>query len=262
MPPAHGTAEPRPEWLRTVVAVALVGVVLALIALAIGSFTEASGTTLWLEAGKVCLTAIGAAVIGGLVKFLFDQFAQARETRAKRDDFVTSVIAEVDDTRLRVETARLLIRAQRTAKAYDEQMHDLIEASTRIEHLRRRVEAWAAAAPGPVRDNEKFLTGHFRKAHRYVQDLLDEYQAQYSIVAPAAKGDEVLVERRDGGGFFSSKGDGFPLLMNFLRMSGSTYDDEIVPECHRVMTVLYSILRQGSADVAPAAPADSDRDHA
>ena len=143
---------------------------------AIGWLSPADGDDLWTEAGNVALTAVGVAVIGGLIKFLFDQHAyvraqleleieQKREARAKRYTIIRDLIMELDGIRNSVERARRLIRAHRSARAYRDRMQEVIDMRVRAEGLERRVEALDDSDAGLFEGAQDRLITHLG-AHR------------------------------------------------------------------------------------------------
>jgi hypothetical protein len=261
------------------IAVVTIGLCLVLAVVAIGLLSPADSDDLWTEAGKVALTAVGVAVIGGLVKFLFDQHAyvrtqleleieQKREARAKRDTIIRDLIMELDGLRNSVERARRLIRAHRSARSYRDRMQEIIDTRVRAEGLERKVEALEDSDAGLLEGARHRLISHLEKSNKYLDALIQEYEEKYKPVADLQRLDEETVDAtlkayaekvtRDGSSqvpdpefrwraWEAIKTPGrFPRLLDFLAEENSTYDAEVATDCQAAINELYAALRRNA----------------
>jgi hypothetical protein len=138
MPDGGVTAWLRRHWLASsllVSAVALGGV-----AIVLGSSLDGSNPhKIHLEAAKALATLATGFLLGGVLKLVTDNHADAkkrreetekadRELRAEASKRYDALIADMHDNHDRLETARLLIAAHRSAKTYGERMRDVVAA--------------------------------------------------------------------------------------------------------------------------------------
>ncbi|MDQ0375954.1 hypothetical protein [Cellulomonas humilata] len=155
-------------------------------------------SALWMEVAKALITIIGVAFIGGIVKLLMEQHVREREehldqiARRQRDQqgehaFVHEAIAELEDIRSRLENARILIEAHRSATSYRDRMQDVILSRVRLNALGLRFAArWGDAA--------KPYLQQLHAADEYLAGLIWEYRDRYRDVANAQRLDEALAD--------------------------------------------------------------------
>ncbi len=131
---------------------------------------------------SAAITLVFAALIGGLVKILLDDFQRKREKRAEQARFVSAVLADLKSVYDRVERARVVIDAHKSAKTYGDEMHDLIDARVQLRNVGRALEARTSGIT-PERADD--VCSAVRAMEQYLETLTDEFRAEYAAVSNA-----------------------------------------------------------------------------
>jgi hypothetical protein len=131
-----------------------------------------------LEIGRALLTLVGVSVVAGLVSVLVRQVDDRRAERGAWEALLRDVI----EANSKVEVARLLLRADRTASTYRDQFVEL----ARVRAFLRGVTVGQA-----VEDQERFKNA-VKEMRRYLDALGTEYEKNYQKVALQQRVDEQL----------------------------------------------------------------------
>jgi hypothetical protein len=143
------------------------------------------------------ITLFFGALLGGVVQVLVSDLELQRTNRAAEADFISNLLADLKSVYDRVERARTLITANRSAKTYGEEMRDLIESRVKLLNVVRALEnyplnlsAGKIGDPGScsfvlvradVEEMEAYLAeivSQFRQNYRSTSDLQRVFEAQ------------------------------------------------------------------------------------
>ncbi len=171
----------------------LVFVVAAILIASFGWFLVMRSATLSaafrLDAAKSALTIGTGLVLGGALKFVLDSHTDARGARdratARRADQLMGLRTVHD----RVEGARLLIPAHRSAETYGELMRDLIDGQVTLLDIRRSLAAEPKGRWDPA------MADAFSEMVGYLQALHDEYRHHYKDASDAQRFDDELTDQ-------------------------------------------------------------------
>lgn len=241
----------------------VITVVVAATLVVIVRTTEAvDGDVLWPELTKALISVLTVAVLGGLVKFLLDQYARERDERRFETEFIIQSIADLEGVRSDIEHSRFLIAAHRSARSYRDQMQNVIALRVRVAELQRRIEMhWQGMGADVPRD----VIDRFDAMARYLADLAREYQEHYKPISDVQRIDEVVVTEQiktyaeaaagrtghsDGRPEFTWRAwdllndpSTFPCLNDFIDMTtGSRYERQIRPHCRLIVNFLTNAL--------------------
>jgi hypothetical protein len=269
---------------RPLAIVAVVAAALLVAVVLIGWLAPVNQTTLWTEGAKLAMAAFGAAVVGGLVKYLFDEHARV-QTQLERDKereraawqakevLIRALIAEVGDIRSAVAGARLLIAAHRSAKSYRDRMQEIIGARVRAQALGHTAEARQEEEIADTRlsDALRCIRTYVTGLDAYLGGLVREYREHYKPVADLQRMDEIVVDavlERYGQEVATSRDGGCPrpplpklswrawqeiansgrfsLLMDFIQDAPESKGpyDQLEKLSHDAMSALYVALRR------------------
>ena len=159
---------------------ALIGVIA--IGLAIWSlmlvltWKEEKPNALLIELGKAGASLSLITAIGGLVQWVLKDRDTAREKEKETLNFYRNVLSDFKSVYHKVEKARLLIQAHRTAKTYGEQMRELIEGVVTLHNIKR------ALNPG-FPELESKLKPCIKSMSAFIKDLLKEYKDNYKRIS-------------------------------------------------------------------------------
>jgi hypothetical protein len=250
-------------WLRR--PFAILGIISALIVLALILITlttrAVNADYLWPELAKASISVLTVAIVGGIIKFLLDQYVREREELKLETEFLLGCIAEIEAIRSEVEHARLLVAAYRSARTYCEQMQNIIALRVRTMELNRRIEMhWKRK----VTELPSEVTDRFSEISTYLTGLMNEYQEQFKPVSDKQRIDEAVVEEQiknyamavatadnqqarpelDWPAWRSLTNDKvFPRLKDFIDPSpNSAYAQGVRPHCRIIVTFLTNEL--------------------
>lgn len=123
------------------------------------------------------VTLIFGSLLSGVVTLLFADFDRRRAQRAAQLDFISNVLADLKSVNDRVDRARTLIRARKSAKTYGEEMLNLIDARVVLKNVRRALD---------TDDRSKVIQSVRDKAASmddYLRSLLEEYEREYKGIS-------------------------------------------------------------------------------
>ncbi len=138
-----------------------------------------------LEIAKGAMALAVGTIIGGFVKILFTAHEIERENRAITVKFRQSVLNDLKSINDRIETSKLLLLADRSAKTYSERMQDCIAARVALRDV-----------DDSVRDGEAdqtlrtYLKPRLKDMVDYLDELVDEYVKYFKKVAVEQQFDE------------------------------------------------------------------------
>ena len=172
----------RADWRRwlLLVGTVVVGVVVATIAVTAWLHLRSTGgETDWIpiyqEVLKTSFAALAVGSLGGLAKLLFDQRkardAAATELRDRRYRFISTLIEVIYD----IETAKLIIRANRSVRSWTDMVNErIVPGCSRLADMAQQLINWADAGL-PVFDDTEGVAEELEGMNRYFASLLAEY---------------------------------------------------------------------------------------
>jgi cell division septum initiation protein DivIVA len=116
------------------------------------------------------------ALIGGVVKMLLDDYQRAREKRVEEARFVTAMLADLKSVYDRVERARIVISAHRSARTYGAEMRDLIGACVQLRNVDR-------ALLGSEVKRQKEISAAVSAMEQYLTGLTNEFSSEYKEIS-------------------------------------------------------------------------------
>ena len=143
------------------------------------------------------VTLIGAGIIGGFIKLIFDDVAAAGRVRADEATFLGNVLNDLKAVHDRVESARTLIQAHRPVPVYETEMRNMIAARIQLKNVIRALQKRPDLADdlASVRNNaetmERYLaplTQEFEDKYESLADAQRRYEAQEAAFAKAVEG--------------------------------------------------------------------------
>jgi hypothetical protein len=124
---------------------------------------------------------IFGALLGGVVKLLLDQVERGRERRDEQLRFITALLADLKSVYDRVERARILVKAHRSAKTYGNEMRDLIESAVQLRNVKRALDVTSGLAQ--LKDVFRCI----QRMEKYLNDLIEEFTTFYKRIADKQK---------------------------------------------------------------------------
>jgi hypothetical protein len=162
-------------------------------AMLILTWNDNKPNSLLIELGKTGASLSLITAIGGLVQWILKNRDAAREKEKETLNFYRNVLSDLKSVYDKVEKARLLIQAHRTANTYGEQMRDLIEGVVILHNIKR------ALNPEFPELQEK-LNPCINPMNHFIKDLLNEYRDNYKKISILQEVDEAkkrsLIEQR------------------------------------------------------------------
>lgn len=123
------------------------------------------------------VTLFFGAVLGSIVAQLFAEFDRARVRRASEIEFISNVLADLKDVYDQVDRGRTLMIARQSAKTYDEQMRELIQAQVKLRNVDRALRFDERRTPiAHVREEVGLMI-------RYMGELTREYESSYKRIS-------------------------------------------------------------------------------
>lgn len=163
---------------------------LAAVAVAIGlSLNSAHPKQVPFEAAKALATLATGLLLGGVLKLITDNHAQRKRDQAEVDARFGALIDDMHGTHDRLETTRLLIAANRSAKTYGDRMRDVIDAHVVLLKVARNPGLGVLA---PTRDDADCLEWMLA----YLLALQTEFQQHYKAVSNLQRYDEAVTSNR------------------------------------------------------------------
>lgn len=119
------------------------------------------------------ITLFYGALLGGVVKLLLENFDRRRTQRAAQMDFISNVLSDLKGVYDSVDRSKTLIAAKQSAKAYGEEMLNLIAARVDLKNVKRALETDERGAP------IESVQEHVDCMEAYLGQLLKEYKKEY-----------------------------------------------------------------------------------
>jgi hypothetical protein len=191
VPAAVRPGEKIAKWTRdhpVVSSLALVAVSVCIAVLIASQLTGKPRETL--ESAAIALVFV--ALIGGLVKIFLDDFQRAREKRTEQARFVAAMLADLKSVYDRVERARIVISAHKSAKTYGDEMRDLIDARVQLRNVERALEAGTS---GISHEREEGIRSSVQAMEQYLATLTDEFESQYKEISDEQRVHEARVTK-------------------------------------------------------------------
>jgi small basic protein len=123
------------------------------------------------------VTLLYGSLLGGVVALLIADFDRRRAQRAAQMDFIANVLSDLKAVYDRVDRARTLIKARRSAKTYGEEMLNLIEARVTLKNVDR------ALRTDERKEKIVKVLGEVEFMDSYLRGLLNEYEEHYKDVS-------------------------------------------------------------------------------
>ena len=92
------------------------------------------------EVGKTVLALGTGLILGGALKVMLDQYQAAQQKQAREHELQERLLSDLRNIHDQAETARLMIAAHRSAKAYGEQMQRLIGCQVGLLKIKRSID--------------------------------------------------------------------------------------------------------------------------
>ncbi len=174
------------------VSIIVVGLMLWAVMLKL-TWEDQTPNRLLVEMGKTGATLSLITVIGGLVQWILKDVDVRRQREKEKLNFYRNVLSDFKSVYDKVEKARLLIEAHRTAKTYGEQMRELIDGVVILHNIKR------ALNPEFPKLKEE-LKPYIRGMNLFIKGLLNEYRDNYKRISVLQEIDEkrktILKEER------------------------------------------------------------------
>ena len=166
-------------WLLTAL-IALCGlIVVAILIFVDGLDPELASTVLLVDVSKAFMQLGIIGVLGGIVKWLFDQYSEEQAKAEELNGFRTETLRRLISTNARVRQAPIVIEASRTRRAYAEQMQVLIEVWLELSIIRHEIQTAGAEAFVSWEQLREYLVA----MERWLEQILEEYRHVYPIIA-------------------------------------------------------------------------------
>jgi hypothetical protein len=145
---------------------------------------ESASTKLLVDITKTFVQLAVIGILGGLVKWAFDQYTRERDRAAEINEFRKEMLRRLIAVNAEIRQAPVLMEAARSAQAYGEQMQVLIGAWLELSFIRHEIETageqafahWQAISKRFVRMERWFepLTREYRKEYNHLADMPPE----------------------------------------------------------------------------------------
>lgn len=180
----------RPYSLATILFLVLVAcAIVSTVALVLSDLTAQQGLG---EVGKAGLTLIVGVILGGVLKQALDTHAQNLDERSKQRDRLLAMLTNLENTYDSIQNARLLISAQRSARAYSIQIQQVILARVMLLNIKRSISDNLSTQV----QGRNLIHDRLDQMICYLANLCNEYQAGYQKVSDTQRFDEEVTTRR------------------------------------------------------------------
>lgn len=183
---SKATQRPQPFWQLwvSVMAVFVIGMTVWWFVLD-ATWGDDDAPRLLVALGSAGLTLAFGGVAGGLLTQLFKSWEAHRVAKAAEQAFYRAILDDLKSVYDRVERAKFLIEAHKSAKTYGEQMRILPDANITLHNIRR------ALRPG-YKDVLDDIEDHTFKCTDFIKTLTDEFRDHYKAISNAQLQDEAL----------------------------------------------------------------------
>lgn len=148
---------------------------------------EKAPNTLLIDIGKSGASLSLITVIGGLTQQILKERENAKQQREATYTFYRNILTDLKSVFDKVEKARLLIEAHRSAKTYSEQCRELINGVVILHNIKR-----ATNTIFPILDED--IRPSINAMSLFIKELLKEYRNNYKEIALLQ---EVYEERKN-----------------------------------------------------------------
>lgn len=163
--------------------IVVIGLTLWSIMLAL-TWGDPNPNELLIDLGKTGASLSLISVIGGLVQWILKNREFEKRKEDERVSFYRNILSDLKSVYDRVEKARLLIEAHRTAKTYGEQMRELIGGVVTLHNIKRALNP---EFPGLANKIEPCIN----PMSQFIKGLLTEYRDNYKRVSLLQEIDEI-----------------------------------------------------------------------
>jgi hypothetical protein len=115
-------------------------------------------------------------ILGGAVKLLLDSYQESQKKRDEQHELRERLLDDLRDVYLQVERARLMVKAHKTAQAYDEQMSHLIGCQAVLLRVKRSLDLRLDD------EDKKKNEGCFADIIGYLRALQNEFASNYNTI--------------------------------------------------------------------------------
>jgi hypothetical protein len=143
-----------------------------------------------IEVGKTVLALSTGLILGGALKVMLDLYQATEQKQARDHEVRERLLTDLRNVHDQAETARLMIAAQRSAKAYGEQMRHLIGCQVALLKIKRSLDLRPTFKE--VGETAECLAGMVS----YLRALQHEFTHNYSVVADCQRYDAAVSHRR------------------------------------------------------------------
>jgi len=149
---------------------------------------QSSPNELLLDMGKTGASLSLITVIGGLVQWILKDRELSNQKKEEKITFYRNVLNDLKVVYDKVERARLLIEAHRTAKTYGEQMRELIGGVVNLHNIKRALNPEFPKLAEELRPSINAMNS-------FIKDLLNEYRDNYKHISVLQQIDEQQKKR-------------------------------------------------------------------
>lgn len=139
---------------------------------------------LLIDLGKSGVSLTLVSVVGGMIQWALKRWEAEKQQEIEKREFYKNVLNDLKTVYDKVERARLLIEAHRTAKTYGEEMRSLIGGVVTLHTIKR---AFLTEFPQLALK----LKPHLDAMNGFIKDLLNEYRDNYKLISVLQEIDEV-----------------------------------------------------------------------
>ncbi|QCX00974.1 hypothetical protein FGM00_12945 [Aggregatimonas sangjinii] len=156
---------------------------LLLLTIAVGLFAVEEAPRWVSELGKALMTISASSIFGGIIKLVFEIYQDEKSAKEREQNFKKELLDQLRNVFDRVDNARLLIEAHKSARTYGERMRfDIIPCITTLYDIKRSlVDTYAMAEMSKEKLGELRLNIHYMIA--YLKALTNEYTIHYPTIS-------------------------------------------------------------------------------
>jgi len=137
----------------------------------------------FIDLGKAGATLAVVTVLGGFVRWAFDERERILRERQENSQFVRNILDDLKSVYDRVEGCRLLVEAHRSAKTYGDQIRGLVDGVVTLHKIKRALDPeWPTL-------KEK-LRAPIDQMNRYLKRLIAEFRDNYRKISRMQEAEE------------------------------------------------------------------------
>ena len=142
-----------------------------------------SRNELFVHLGKTGATLAVLTVLGALVGAALKGYDETRRNEKEKHDFYRAVLADFKSVYDLVESCRLLVEANQSAKTYGEQVRGLVASVVTLHNIKRALDPEFPELKKDLREPIKEMT-------KFIKGLLNEFSANYKRISQLQAADE------------------------------------------------------------------------